>query len=144
MYNEAMDDFLAALRKAFKGDIHDDDATLDFYSHDASLFEVKPKLVVCPQDSADVSFLVKTLSEAKKTHFGLSLTARSAGTDMSGGAVNDSVIVDFSKHFTQIESASSTAAQVQPGVLYRNFELETLKHGSLLPPYPASRELCTL
>jgi FAD/FMN-containing dehydrogenase len=139
-----MDEIKMALNKVFKGELRDDTATLDFYSHDASLFEVRPQLVVSPTNSADVQTLVKTAAKYKKTMPGLSLTGRSAGTDMSGGAVNDSIIVDFRSHFTEIEEVTPTAARVQPGVLYRDFEPETFKHGAILPPYPASRDLCTL
>ncbi|MGH7784589.1 MAG: FAD-binding oxidoreductase, partial [Candidatus Binatia bacterium] len=139
-----MDKFATALKQSFTGEILSDEQTLEFYSHDASLFEVKPSVVVCPKDSADVQTLVKSVAAGKKANPQLSLTARSAGTDMSGGAVNDSVIVDFSKHFTAIEEVTKTSARMQPGVLYRNFESETLRVGSLLPPYPASRDLCTL
>jgi len=139
-----MDDIKAALVASFRGEVRDDAATLDQYSHDASLFEVRPQLVVSPQTPADVQTLVKMAAKYKPKIPNLSLTARSAGTDMSGGAVNDSIIVDFRSHFTAIEKVTKTAAQVQPGVLYRDFEPQTLKVGSLLPPYPASRDLCTL
>ncbi|HUC86829.1 MAG TPA: FAD-binding oxidoreductase [Candidatus Saccharimonadales bacterium] len=139
-----MDELKTDLSKIFSGELRDDTATLDLFSHDASLFEVKPQLVASPKNSADVQALVQTVIKHKKSIPNLSLTGRSAGTDMSGGAVNDSIIVDFRSHFTKIEQVSPTAAQVQPGVLYRDFEPETFKHQALLPPYPASRELCTL
>ncbi len=128
----------------FSGEILNDPETLDFYSHDASMFELRPKLVVKPKDATDVERLVKLVAESKKTHPSLSLTARSAGTDMSGGAINDSIIVDFLEHFTKIEKVSSKAAQVQPGVFYRNFEKQTLKHQALMPSYPASRDLASV
>ena len=41
-----------------KGDILIDDETLDKYSHDASLFEVRPKIVVFPKDREDVRSLI--------------------------------------------------------------------------------------
>ncbi|HVX57305.1 MAG TPA: FAD-binding oxidoreductase, partial [Candidatus Saccharimonadales bacterium] len=65
-------------------------------------------------------------------------------TDMSGGAINDSIIVNFLEHFTKIEHVSHTGAQAQPGVFYRDFEPETLKHGALMPTYPASRDLASI
>lgn len=139
-----MEELKTALQKAFSGEVHDDAETLDFYSHDASLFEVKPQLVVSPKNSKDVQTLVKTVAKLKPIHPDLSLTARSAGTDMSGGAINDSVVVDFRTYFTTIEKVDTTSARVQPGVLYRDFEPETFKHGALLPPYPASRDLCSV
>jgi FAD/FMN-containing dehydrogenase len=140
-----MDNFKQTLQKAgFKGELIDDARSKEFYSHDASLFEIKPELIVAPKDSADVQTLVKLVAGSKKQMPKLSVTARSAGTDMAGGAVNDSIIVDFNKHFTHILDVSPTEAHTQPGVFYRDFEKETLKHKALMPSYPASRDLCTV
>lgn len=140
-----MDDIINELKtRGFQGDMDKSDEKLEFYSHDASLFEIKPKLIVAPKDSADVQRLVSLVAERKKTAPELSLTARSAGTDMSGGAINDSIIVDFNKHFTKIHSITPTEGHAQPGVFYRDFDAETLKQKVLMPTYPASRDLCTI
>ena len=83
-----MDEIKNALKKAgYKGELDDSPASLDFYSHDASMFELRPTLVVAPLDAADVEVLVKTVAANKKAHPELSLTARSMGTCMSGGAI---------------------------------------------------------
>jgi len=140
-----MDDIKNGLAAAgFAGELKDDPATLDLYSHDASMFELRPKLVVSPKDGKDVERLVKLVAKQKKSQPDLSLTARSAGTDMSGGAINTSIIVDFLTHFKQIEKVTATMAQTQPGVFYRDFEPATLKHGALMPTYPASRDLASV
>lgn len=140
-----MDEFTKALLKSgFKGELDTTPASLDFYSHDASMFELRPKLIVAPQNAKDVERLVKQVAARKAALPELSLTARSAGTDMSGGAINESIIVDFRKHFTAIEKVMATNAQVQPGVLYRDFEPVTLKHQALMPTYPASRDLASV
>jgi FAD/FMN-containing dehydrogenase len=140
-----MEEIIQTLKqKGFKGDTSDDAETLELFSHDASMFEIKPQLVVAPKDGADVATLVKTVADAKTEHLDLSLTARSAGTDMSGGAINDSIIVDFNKYFRAIEEVTETSAHAQPGVFYRDFEKETLKLKRLMPSYPASRDLCTI
>jgi FAD/FMN-containing dehydrogenase len=128
----------------FSGEMENDPTTLNVYSHDASMFEIRPKLVVAPKNSKDVEILTKFVAKHKKHHPQLSLTARSAGTDMSGGAINDSIIVDFRRHLNEIEHVSHVNATVQPGVFYRDFDVETMKHDVLLPSYPASRDLCTL
>lgn len=140
-----MDQFLQTLKtQGFKGQIQTDAATLETYSHDASMFELRPQAVVAPQDTQDLQKLVSLAVDYKHRMPNLSLTARSAGTDMSGGAINDSIIVDFNRHFRHIEQVSVQRAQVQPGVFYRDFEPQTLRHGALLPSFPASRELCTV
>ncbi len=133
------------IEKFFKGEVLSDENTLDKYSRDASILEVKPKLVVKPKDVQDLKNLVKFVSENKKNDDTLSITARSAGTDMSGGPLNESIIADFTEHFNKIIEVSDDGyAVVEPGVYYRDFEKETLKKGLIFPSYPASRELCTV
>jgi FAD/FMN-containing dehydrogenase len=140
-----MDELKQQLTAAgFSGELDDSDETKEFYSHDASLFEVRPQLVAKPRTSADVQKLVAFVADNKKDNAWMSLTARSAGTDMSGGAVNEGIIVDFNAHFTKIEAVSAEQGHAQPGVFYRDFEKATLKHGALMPSYPASRDLCTI
>lgn len=140
-----MQKLVEKLRSAgFKGEVDDSAAAKDTYSHDASLFEIRPELVVFPKNSDDVQALVRMISKHKATNPSLSVTARSAGTDMSGGAINDSIIADFKRHFKDIKALTATAATVQPGVYYRDFEKQSLKKNALLPPYPASRDLCTI
>jgi FAD/FMN-containing dehydrogenase len=140
-----MDQFITDLQaRGFKGETDTSDEAKEFYSHDASLFEVRPQLVVMPHDSADVQALVKLVHEQKEAQPELSVTARSAGTDMAGGALGESIIVDFNKHFTAVESVTETEAQTQPGVFYRDFEKATLEKNALMPSYPASRDLCTV
>ncbi|HVS78798.1 MAG TPA: FAD-binding oxidoreductase [Candidatus Saccharimonadales bacterium] len=140
-----MDAFYESLKqKGFEGDIDNSENTRHQYSHDASLFELVPEVVVYPKNAGDLEKLVKTVNEHRGDIPGLSLTARSAGTDMSGGAINESVIVDFRRYFTRIESVSDVAARVQPGVLYKDFEVQTLQHHALMPTYPASRDLASV
>jgi FAD/FMN-containing dehydrogenase len=140
-----MDDkLLRELKKIFRGDIETSDSVLNEYSHDASLFEVKPQVVVFPKDDEDVENLVKFVSQNKKDYPHLSLTGRSAGTDMSGGSINDSIIVAFSKYFNQTPKIKNRTVVTQPGVFYRDFEKETIREGLLFPSYPASREICAM
>lgn len=132
------------LKKTIKGEVATEEETLRQYSHDASLFEVMPKVVVFPKDAEDVQNLIKFVTKHKKEHPELSLTGRSAGTDMSGGSINDSIIVAFQKYFTHIGEIKDNVGTAEPGVFYRDFEKETLKQDLIFASYPASRELCAI
>ncbi len=139
-------DLLDELKQVITGDVLTDEETLALYSHDASIFSVRPEVVVCPKDSKDVQNLVKFVAKHKKDNPTLSLTARAASTCMSGGGVNDSIIVAFQKYFNHpptIDGESQTAT-VEPGVFYRDFEKDTLKHNLIFPAYPSSREICAM
>ncbi len=132
------------LRGLVQGEVRDDAETIEAFSHDASLFELTPKVIVSPRDSLDIRAIVKHVSEHTTANEPLSVTVRSAGTDMSGGAINTSIILDMVAHFTSIREVSGTEASVQPGVYYRDFDVETKKLGVMLPSYPASKDLCTV
>lgn len=134
-------DLKGELTKIVQGDVDTSEETRAKYSHDASLFELKPQAVVFPKVSADIEALITFVNEHKEAFPVLSLTARSQGTDMSGAAINDSIIVDSSRYMTEISDVSAEKATAQPGARYRDFEAETLKFGAIMPSYPASREL---
>jgi FAD/FMN-containing dehydrogenase len=105
---------------------------------------VKPKVVVFPKDIDDLKNLVKFVAKKKEGGEDISLTGRSAGTDMTGGPLSQSIIVSFTKYFNHIKEVKSDHAIVEPGVYFRNFEKELTPKGLLYPPYPASKELCAL
>jgi len=139
-------DYTDELKKILKGDIATDTATLDKASRDASLFEMRPTMVVYPRDSADVQALVKWVTEKKKEDPALSITVRAAGTCMSGGPLNESIIMDTTRYMagTLEVNAGEKWARVLPGTYYRDFDVETKKVGLIMPTYTASRDLCTV
>lgn len=132
------------IKKFFKGEVHSDSETLEKMSTDASIFKVNPSLVVAPKDVEDLCKLVTFVGEKSSEGADISLTARSAGTDMSGGPLTESIVVDFLPHFNHIKSVQKNFAVTEPGVYYRDFEVETLKQDLIMPSYPASRDLCTM
>ncbi|KKT18657.1 MAG: Oxidoreductase [Candidatus Nomurabacteria bacterium GW2011_GWB1_43_7] len=152
--------------KFFKGDADDSEETLVKYSHDASLLEVRPKLVLFPCDSEDVKNLVKWVSENKEKYPDLSITARCAGTDMSGGAIGESIILNFTRYMNKLAGGPLPMDDVwpintkkkkvtsfmnyplvpsyitaEPGMFYRDFEKITSEKGLILPCFTASKSL---
>ena len=130
----------ADLETIISGDVSDDMQTLDAASRDASLLEVVPEVVVAPKNVDDIKALVQYANK----HDGVSLTARSGATGMDGGALTESIVVDFNKYLTKVGEVSETHAVVEPGCFYRDFEPATLKYNRIMPSYPASREICTV
>jgi len=139
-----MTDIAEEIKKFLKGDVIDDPASLEEYSRDASIFQIKPQIVVFPKDTEDIKELVKFISEKKKKNKNLSLTPRSAGTDMSGGPLTQSIVVSMTKYFNKIKEVGEGYAVVEPGVFYRDLDKATKKKGYILASYPASREICTV
>lgn len=125
----------------FKGEVETSAKILNEYSEDTSIFKIQPRLVVFPRDVTDLYTLIHYVHTRRGE---LSLTARGAGTDMSGGPLTDSIVINFTRHFDNILHVDESKAVTQPGVYYRDFEKETLKHNVILPSYTASKELNTV
>lgn len=133
------------LAHLIKGEATDDAAVRATYSRDTSIFERMPAVVVFPKDADDVSAVVRYAAEAKRHGQNVSIAARSAGTDMTGGPLTNSISLVFTKYMNRMLEIASDRATAEPGVYYRDFEKETLaKSGKIVPSYPASRELCAL
>lgn len=132
------------LRQLVAGDVIFDKEAKKKYARDTSIFEIEPEVVVAPKNTEDIQNLVKYVNKNKGDHPGLSLTARSAGTDMSGGTLTDSIQVEFTQYFNHIKNVSDTSVTVEPGVYFRDLEKELDAIGKLYPPYPASKALCAL
>ena len=128
-----------------KGDAVDDGETRLKYSRDTSIFERTPQVVVFPKDADDVSAVVKFAHDEKNAGRKVSVTGRSAGSDMTGGDLTDSISMVFMKYMNHLVEVGDDYAITEPGVFYRDFEKATLeKTGKILPSYPASRGLAAM
>ncbi len=134
---------LPTLKQNFKGTISTDEATMQKYSRDASIFEIHPKLVVVPKDSTDIQNLVKYVTDQKISASNLSLTIRAGGTDMTGGSINDSVIVDVA-NLNSITNLTDTEVITGSGVFFRDLEPKLVSKNVIMPAYPVSKAWCAV
>ena len=141
MPNKTLFEKLAA---TVEGDVVFDEEVLKEHSRDASIFEITPQVVIYPKHTKDIQTVVRFAEGHKKEFPGLSITPRAAGTDMSGGPLNNSIILDTTKYINNVVNAGPTEATVEAGCYYRVFEKAVAEHGSMLPSYTASKELCTV
>lgn len=150
------------IKSFFRGDVEDSPKVLEKYSHDYSIFEVRPELIVFPKDSLDIQEFIKFLNRKRdEGYVYLSVTMRGAGTDMTGGPLNDSIIMDTSRYMQGVLEVKkqdfgsqkshdgqhfdiSGIGRVLPGTFYRDFEKATLKEGLVMPCFPASKDLATV
>lgn len=122
-----------------------DPAILKKNSRDTSIFERTPQVVAYPKNDADVATIVKYAADMRSRGFPTHVTARAAGTCMSGGSLTDSIVLSFTEHMNRIRDIGAAYVVAEPGIFYRDLEKVTLTNtGGLIPSYPASRELCAL
>ncbi len=139
-----MEDIYKELTKIVKGEVILDEARRLEYSHDASIYELLPKAVIAPTEAKDIETLVSFVVKNKQSHPALSITPRSAGTDMSGGSIGNSILLDMTQHFNKIKGLDGTILHTDPGVYMRDIDPYLLAHDLMLGCVPASRAICTV
>ncbi|HEV7329685.1 MAG TPA: FAD-linked oxidase C-terminal domain-containing protein [Flavisolibacter sp.] len=122
---------LEAVRSTLDGDLFYDDTMRLLYATDASAYREIPLAVAMPKSVDDIKKLIRFAREEKT-----SLIPRTAGTSLAGQVVGDGIVVDVSKHFTQILELNKEErwVRVQPGVIRDELNLFLRPHGFLFGP----------
>lgn len=121
--------------------IHTDSQTRRLYANDASMYEELPRGVSFPKTRSDIQELVR---KANKEQF--TITARSAGTSLAGQTTGNGVVMDVSRHMTQILQLDPTNryAHMQPGVIRDTLNRQAAKFDLLFGPDTATTNRCML
>jgi FAD/FMN-containing dehydrogenase len=132
------------LEGLIEGDVSVLDKEREIVARDASLFYVKPEIVIYPKSADDISKILIYVNNKKQKGEDISIAVRAAGTCMTGGPLSQSIVLDTTRHMNHVTNLTEKHATAESGVFYRNFEKETLKKGWIMPSYPASRELAAI
>ena len=118
-----------------------DDQSKREYDHDYTEdLHFMPEVVIIPTEVDQVSQLLSYCNEQ-----GIPVTARGAGTGLSGGAlaVEGGVTLSMHKMNRIIEiDEENFQATIEPGIITQEFQEEVAKRGLYYPPDPASRGSC--
>ncbi len=138
---ERIADFVDACRGRLAGELRADDYSRMLYSTDASLYQLVPHAVLIPRTAEDV---IAAVSLAAK--FDLPVLPRAAGTSLAGQAVNEALVIDFSRHLDAVLEINPEErwARVQPGVVLDDLNAALRPHALLFGPDPASSDRSTI
>lgn len=139
--NARLPEFAARCRRQIAGELRDDLYTRVLYSTDASLYQLMPHAVLIPRTAEDVAAAIALASE-----YDLPVLARAAGTSLAGQAVNEALVIDFSRHLDAILEVNPDErwARVQPGVVLDALNAALRPHGLQFGPDPASSDRSTI
>jgi FAD/FMN-containing dehydrogenase/Fe-S oxidoreductase len=105
------------------------------------MYAIEPVGVVFPRDGDDVAAVVATAAE-----FGVPVLPRGAGTSLAGQTVGNAVVIDLSRHMTEIIDIDAEArrARVQPGVVQEQLNLAAVRHGLMFGPDTSTANRATI
>src|SRR5262245_1520413 len=116
---------LQQLERELEGELYFDSAMRTLYATDASAYREMPLAVAMPRSEADIKVLIRFARQHRIT-----LIPRTAGTSLAGQVVGSGIVVDVSKHFTQILELNKDEhwVRVQPGVIRDELNLFLRQH----------------
>ncbi len=126
-----MNEKLQQLKTTLKGDLYFDYTMRLLYATDASAYQEMPLAVAIPKCVDDIKKLI-AFARGNTT----SLIPRTAGTSLAGQVVGNGIVVDVSKHFTQILELNKQErwVRVQPGVIRDELNMFLKPHGLFFGP----------
>ncbi|MCK5135101.1 MAG: FAD-binding protein [Bacteroidales bacterium] len=119
------------LRARLDGEVFTDNLRLIMYSTDASDYKEKPLAVVYPRHENDIRELIRYAREENVT-----LIPRTAGTSLAGQVVGKGIVVDVSRHMTEILEINEKErwVRVQPGVVLDELNIGLKSTGLFFSP----------
>lgn len=117
-----------------------------YFATDASVLAMTPALVVYPRNENDVRKTARFTWQLAERGRVIPITARGAGTDLSGAALGSGIILSFPAHMHKILEfdSKSGVVTVEAGINYAKLQQTLHTHDRFLPPYPASVEYSTI
>jgi FAD/FMN-containing dehydrogenase/Fe-S oxidoreductase len=118
-----------------------DNLTRQLYATDASIYQLEPVAVAFPRGVRQASMLIDAAVQT-----GLSVTARGAGTGLTGGALGEGLVIDFSRYNRQITDLDLERRTVRtgPGVVLDQLNQFLRPHGFCFGPDVATSSRATL
>ncbi len=132
---------LLNLEKSLNGELFYDDLHKTLYSTDASVYRKIPLAVAYPKDSKDIKILIDFATKNNIT-----LIPRTAGTSLAGQCVGDGIVVDVSKHFTNMlafDEANKTIT-VEPGIIRDDLNRFLKPFGLFFGPNTSTSNRCMI
>ena len=122
-------------------EVASDDLTRQLYATDASLYQLQPAAVAFPRSARQASSIIKAAADA-----GVPITPRGAGSGLSGGAIGDGLIVEFSRYNRQITELNLEARTVRTGagVVLDQLNAFLKPHGFCFGPDVATSSRATI
>jgi hypothetical protein len=133
--NDKLKSFFGQLTAGGDRDVRTDLYSRMFYSTDASIYQVMPYGVLLPRTTDDVQAAVELSAQ-----YGVALLPRTSGSSLVGQAVNEALVIDFTRHLDALLEVNEEEhwVRVQPGIVLDELNQAVRQYGLQFGPDPAS------
>ena len=133
--------FWDRLAHEIEGEAASDLFTRGRYATDASMYQCFPAGVACPKSANDVAIIIEMAREE-----GMPVIARGGGASTAGQALGEEIVIDFSRHLTNIVEidAENRRCLVEPGCSPAALNAALEAHGLACPVDIASAGQATI
>ena len=134
------------LQEHLTGEVTDSLDVRRFFSHDSSILEITPTVVVYPANENDVRKTARFSWQLAQRGKLLPITARGGGSDTSGAAIGNGIIMSFTGHMNRVLALDPKKefVTVEPGITFQSLQQTLYTHGLHLPVYPSTMNYATL
>ena len=136
-----VDEIAKDLKEMVQGEVLSDEINRFLYTYDASIFKMRPLLIVLPKSKDDV---INVLKYANKEE--IPVTARGGGSGRAGQGIGPGIIIDFSRYMNKLIEINTEENYMiaQPGITHTETN-EILKgYKKMLGPDPSSGDMATI
>lgn len=132
---------LETFKKSLTGELFFDDLHKNIYATDASVYRKIPLAVAYPKNIQDIQLLIDFATKNNIT-----LIPRTAGTSLAGQCVGDGIVVDVSKHFTNILAFDeiNKTITVEPGIIRDDLNRFLKPFGLFFGPNTSTSNRCMI
>ncbi len=116
------------------------------FANDASILQLQPTVVVYPRNENDVRKICRFTWQLAERGKVIPITARGAGSDVTGAAITSGILIVFPAHMNKILALDpkKEIVEVEPGINFDKLQQALHTHGYFLPPYPSSAQYSTI
>lgn len=133
-------DFTNELARRFTGELRFDPYARALYATDASIYQIEPLGVAFPKHTEDVLCTVELCAK-----YNIPIIARGGGSGLAGQAIGRGLLLDCSRHLTQLEiNAEEKYALAEVGVVCDALNAQAARHGLQFGCAPSSSNRATV
>ncbi|NUB03405.1 FAD-binding protein, partial [Azospirillum melinis] len=138
-------EFLNELRlRGFEGDLTPDHAGRTVLATDNSIYQVMPQAAAFPRTTEDLVRIARVMAEPRFA--ALRIAPRGGGTGTNGQSLTDGLVVDVSRHMTEVLeiNAAEGWVRVQAGVVKDQLNAALEPYGLFFPPELSTSNRATI